>query len=93
LLKNKQRKSARQGKLANFQFYLDEEPGKTFEGITINVSPQGFNFLTRAAVDEGQVLAISKHTLPDYAGRKAKIIWVKKGPRYIEAGAEFNPQG
>jgi hypothetical protein len=87
-LEKKERKSARNKSLAKFQFYIDENAKRLFEGITINISPDGFGFLTETAVKEGQNITITKHTLPDFTGKKAYIIWVKKGSRYVEAGAK-----
>ncbi|MEJ2695081.1 MAG: PilZ domain-containing protein [Candidatus Sulfobium sp.] len=84
------RKVSRNGILANFQFYIDDKSKETFEGITINISPRGFGFLTETVVQEGQTITIKKHVLPDYKDRKAKVTWVKKVSRYISAGAQFD---
>ena len=86
----KERKAARAGILANFQFYIDERSKEIFEGLTMNISPHGFGFLTGTVIGEGQTITITKHSLPGFAGYKAKATWVKKRPRYFEAGAKFN---
>lgn len=87
-MEKKERKSARNKSLAKFQFYIDENARELFEGIIINISPHGFGFLTETIVKEGQAITITKHTLPDFTGKKAYVIWVKKGPRYVEVGAK-----
>jgi len=89
-LEKKERKSARNKSLAKFQFYIDENARELFEGITTNISPHGFGFLTGTVIGEGQTITITKHSLPGFAGYKAKATWVKKRPRYFEAGAKFN---
>jgi hypothetical protein len=88
-MEKKERKDTRRGILANFQFYIDEKSKEIFEGITLNVSSGGFGFLTETRVKEGQTITITRHTLPDFRGQKAKVIWVKKGPRYVEAGSKI----
>ena len=87
-MEKKERKSARNKSLAKFQFYIGENKRELFEGIIINISPHGFGFLTETIVKEGQTITITKHTPPDFTGKKAYVIWVKKGPRYVEAGAK-----
>jgi hypothetical protein len=79
---------ARDGIIANFRFFngISEE---IFEGITIDISSRGFGFLTQAGIKEGQTLTITEHMMPDVSGRKAFIKWLKKGPRYFEAGARY----
>jgi len=88
-LEKKERKATRRGILANFQFYIDEKPKELFEGITINVSSDGFGLLTDTIMKEGQTITITRHQLSDLRGQKAKVIWVKKGPRYVEAGLKI----
>jgi len=89
-VETKKRRSARHEILANFQFYIDERSKEIFAGITLNVSPEGFGFLTETSVQQGQIITITKHALPDLSGQKAKILWVKKGSHYLEAGSEVS---
>lgn len=84
------RKVSRNSVLANFQFCIDDKSKEIFEGITIDISPRGFGFLTEAVVKEGQNITIKKHAFPDYKDRKATVKWAKKGSRYISAGAQFD---
>ena len=88
--KKKERRVTRREVLANFQFYIDQKSKEIFEGLTMNISPHGFGFLTGIVIGEGQTITITKHSLPGFAGYKAKATWVKKRPRYFEAGAKFN---
>jgi PilZ domain len=92
-LGKKERKADRDGILANFQFYIDDRSKEILEGMTINISPHGFGFFTGIGVKEGQTITIikltRKSTMSDFANQKAKVIWVKKGSRYVEAGAKF----
>lgn len=85
----KTRKADRQGILANFKFCVDEAPEEMCEGITINVSDHGFGFLTEAEIRQGQTITVTKHALCGFPFPKAKVMWVIRGPRYAEAGAEF----
>ena len=88
-METKERKDARREILANFQFYIDERSRELFEGITTNVSSDGFSFLTKTMVEEGQTITITWHALPDFSGQKAKVIWVRRGPRSVEAGSKI----
>jgi hypothetical protein len=90
-LESKKRKVERDAILANFQFCLDGESEETYAGITMNVSSAGFGFLTETGVKPGQSMMIMEHTIPDLKGRSAKVIWTRRGRRYVEAGAEFTP--
>jgi PilZ domain len=92
-MKKEKRAVARDGILANFRFFIDDTSEKSSEGITTNVSLHGFGFLTGAPVKEGQILTITEHSISDFSGRRASVVWVKKGPRYFEAGAEFISEG
>ena len=84
-----ERKDARRGILANFQFRIDGNSEEVFNGMTTDVSSEGFGFLTETIVSEGQAITITKHALENFAGRRAKIIWVNKKARCVEAGAQF----
>jgi hypothetical protein len=88
-LKKKERNVAREGILANFRFFIGDISDEICEGITTDISSHGFGFLTEAAIKEGQILTITEHSVHDFSGRKASVIWVKKGPRYFEAGAKL----
>ncbi len=61
--------------------------------MTINTSPHGFGFFTKIDVKEGQTITIikltRKGTMSDFSGQKARVIWVKKGSSYVEAGARL----
>jgi hypothetical protein len=83
------RRVARNGVLAKFQFFINDKSTEIFEGITINISSEGFSFLTETVVKEGQTLTITKHSVPDYTDRKARVIWLRKGAHYVTAGAKF----
>ncbi len=88
-MEKKERKDTRRKILAHFQFYIDQKSKELFEGITLNISSDGFGFLTETNVKEGQTITITKHPLPDFSGQKAKVIWVRKGSRYVEAGSKI----
>lgn len=88
-MEKEKRAALREGTLANFRFFLDELAEKLYEGITTNISSDGFGFLTEVAIKEGQMLTIAEHYLPDFVGLKMTVLWVKKRPRYFEAGAEL----
>lgn len=79
------------GILANFQFYVEQHHKEICEGITLNISDSGFSFLTATEIRQGQTMTITKHSLPGFFCPKATVTWVKKGPRCIEAGADFYP--
>jgi CheY-like chemotaxis protein len=83
------RKVTRQGTVAKFTFVVGDKTGDVCEGITINISEHGFGFITEATFPEGQDIAVTTHDLPNIAGRKARVLWMKKGPRHYEAGAKF----
>ncbi len=85
-----ERQPGRCGILANFQFYVGENAKETCEGITLNISDRGFGFLTETEISQGQIITVTKHALPDFPCGKATVIWARKGPRCIEAGAEFH---
>jgi hypothetical protein len=87
----KERRPGRKGVLANFEFYVDGDPEEICQGITLNISSCGFGFLTEAKIREGQTITVTKHALSGLSCPKAKLTWVKKGPRCMEAGAEFQP--
>lgn len=86
--KKERRIVARDGILANFQFFNDLSE-EICEGITLNISSHGFSFLTQAVIEEGQTLTITRHMISDFSGRKAIIAWVKRDRRYFEAGARY----
>jgi hypothetical protein len=88
-METKERKDTGREILAKFQFYIDETSKELFEGITLNISSDGFGFLTRTMVKEGQTITITRHALPDFIGQKAKAIWVKRGSRSVEAGSKI----
>lgn len=79
------------GILANFQFYVDENAENICEGITLNISEKGFSFLTDTEIRQGQTITVTKHALRGHSRAKAKVAWVMKGRRYVEAGANFCP--
>jgi hypothetical protein len=91
----KERKTTREGILANFQFYFDDKSKEIFKGITFNASSHGLGFLTEIDVKEGQIITITKtkltrmNTTPDFAGQNATVVWVKKRGEYVEAGAKL----
>jgi PilZ domain len=87
----KERRSGRKGVLANFEFYVDGDSKEICEGITLNISDGGFGFLTEVEIREGQTITVTKHALSGLSCPKARVTWVKKGRRCIEAGAEFQP--
>ncbi len=87
-LVKKKRRGARQGIIANFQFYLDDRSEDVFDGLTVNISPHGFCFLTKARLQAGQTITITRHSAHDYTGQSAQVVWVKNEPSHIEAGAE-----
>lgn len=86
-----ERKDARRGILANFQFRIDGNSEEVFNGMTTDVSSEGFGFLTETIVTEGQTITITKHSLGNFSGRKARVIWVKKKTGCLEVGAELYP--
>jgi DNA-binding response OmpR family regulator len=94
ILGEKERKAARTGILADLQFYIGNKSEEIFEGMTVNISPHGLCFLTKTSMKEGQTITITKlarkSTMPDFIGQQAKVIWVKKGSHYDEAGVSFN---
>jgi CheY-like chemotaxis protein len=83
------RKDVRHGIIANFSFVVGGGSDDMREGITINISKNGFGFLTDEAFEKGQDIVVTKHDVPKVAGRKAKVAWVKKGPVHYSAGVEF----
>jgi len=83
------RRAVRLGMLANFQFSIDSKPADVFDGITLNISDDGIGFLTEAILTEGQAIIITSPVLPDFAGRKARVVWIKRDVRYFEVGAQF----
>lgn len=85
----KDRRPSRSGVLANFQFYIEEDYRGLCEGITLNISEGGFGFLTEADIRQGQTITVTKNALPGFPCSKAKVRWVRKGSRCMEAGAEF----
>ncbi|MGD0885167.1 MAG: hypothetical protein ABSA46_09905 [Thermodesulfovibrionales bacterium] len=88
-MEKKERKGTRQGILANFQFYIDEKSNELFEGLTLNISSDSCSFITEIILKEGQTITMTRHALPDFRGQKAKVIWVKKRSRYVEAGSQI----
>jgi hypothetical protein len=92
-LKKNDRKATRNGILADFQFYVDNKSEEIFEGMTVNISPDGLCFLTKTSIEEGQTITVTKlarnSTMPDFIGQRAKVIWVEKESRFIEAGVSF----
>jgi PilZ domain len=87
-LKNR-RKDVRHGIIANFSFVVGGRSEDMHEGITINISKNGFGFLTDEAFEKGQDIVVTKHDVPKVAGHKAKVAWVKKGPVHYHVGVEF----
>jgi CheY-like chemotaxis protein len=83
------RKDVRHGIVANFSFVAGGGSDDMREGITINISKNGFGFLTDEAFAQGQDIVVTKHDLPTVAGHKAKVVWVKKGPEHYSVGVEF----
>ena len=88
-MKDKERKDPRSGILANFQFSINGNSGEVFNGMTTDVSSIGFGFLTETVVTEGQTITITQHSLGNFTGRKARVVWVKKKTGCLEAGAEL----
>ncbi len=92
-MEKRERNEARDPILAYFQFYVDDNPKEIFEGMTRNISQLGFGFLTERSVKEGQSITITKltksSTMRDFTDQQAKVIWVKQGRRFIEAGVKF----
>lgn len=90
----KERKAPRDHILVDFQFYINNKSEEIFKGMTINVSQLGFGFVTERSVSEGQSITITKLTIKnamhDFTGQRAKVIWVKQGRLYVEAGVKFN---
>ena len=89
ILQKKKRKVARHRIIANFQFSIDGNSKEIFEGITTNISSNGFGSLTKTVVKEGQVITITTHSLPEFTGRKVHVVWVQKELFCVEAGAAF----
>jgi DNA-binding NarL/FixJ family response regulator len=93
-LERRERETVRDEILADFQFYIGNKPEEVFEGMTVNISLNGLCFLARTSVKEGQIITITKmakkSAMPDFTGRQAKVIWVKKGVHYDEAGVDFH---
>lgn len=87
------RKDMRCGIIANFQFVMGGRPGYVCEGVTVNISRNGFGFLTEAVFTQGQTITVTRHDLPDMAGCRARVVWVKEGPRHCHAGAQFVAAG
>lgn len=83
------RKDVRHGTVAKFEFVVGDGAEDICEGITINVSRNGFGFLTEKSFAEGQPIIVTKHDLPSLAGKEARVMWVRKGPRNYQAGAQF----
>jgi CheY-like chemotaxis protein len=83
------RKDIRHSTTADFRFVVGDRMRDVCEGITINISEHGFGFITEATFPEGQDIHVTGHDLPDIAGRKARVMWMKKGQRYYQAGAKF----
>lgn len=83
------RRDVRHGIVAHFQFVVGDGPGNVCEGITINISKHGFGFLTEAVFAEGQTIRVTDHDLRNIVGSKARVMWVRKGPRHYRAGVEF----
>lgn len=91
-MKQGERKDTRRGILANFQFSINGNAGEVFNGMTTDVSSDGFGFLTEVTVKEGQTLTVTKHALENLTGRRATVVWVKKKARCLEAGAQFHSE-
>jgi CheY-like chemotaxis protein len=83
------RKDVRHGIVANFSFVAGGGSDDMREGITINISRSGFGFLTDEVFAQGQDIVVTKHELPNVAGHKAKVAWVKKGSVHYHVGVEF----
>jgi DNA-binding response OmpR family regulator len=83
------RRDVRHGIVANFRFVLGNKPENICEGVTINISKHGFGFLTETAFTRGQTITVTGHDLPDMAGCRARVVWVREGPRHYRAGARF----
>jgi hypothetical protein len=58
------RRVARNGVLAKFQFFINDKSTEIFEGITINISSEGFSFLTETVVKEGQTPQQFRFSIP-----------------------------
>ncbi len=87
-MKNR-RKDLRHEIVANFQFVVGDKPDDVCEGITINISNNGFGFLTETGCKEGQDIMVTKHDVPRVAGQEATVMWVKKGPIHYNVGVKF----
>jgi PilZ domain len=83
------RKEVRHGIAANFQFVCGDNSEDICYGVTLSISTSGFGFLTLSILKEGQDIVVTKHDVPNLAGRKARVVWVKKGPAHYSAGVEF----
>jgi CheY-like chemotaxis protein len=83
------RKDVRHDIVANFSFVAGGGSDDMREGITINISKNGFGFLTDEAFAQGQDIVVTTHDLPKVAGHKAKVAWAKKGPVHYSVGVEF----
>jgi CheY-like chemotaxis protein len=83
------RNDVRHGIVSNFEFFLGDESEDICEGVTTNISKHGFGFLAEKAFTEGQVIVVTRHDVPDIAGRKARVLWTRKGSRHYQTGAKF----
>lgn len=83
------RREVRHEVVANFRFVLDENSEDICDGVTVNISKNGFGFLTQTSCREGQNIMVTKHDLPDITGRKARVLWVRKGSRHYQGGVRF----
>lgn len=86
------RKDLRHGIIANFEFIVGGR-ADVCEGVTFNISQHGFGFLTEAVFTQGQSITVTKHDLPNMAGCKARVVWVREGARHSRAGAQFVTAG
>jgi PilZ domain len=57
--------------------------------ITINISKNGFGFLTMEMSTKGQDILVINTDVPNVSGRKARVMWVKKGPAHYQVAVEF----
>jgi CheY-like chemotaxis protein len=79
--------------VSNFEFFLGNKSEDICGGVTINISKHGFGFLSEEAFTEGQVMVVTKHDVPYITGRKARVLWTRKGVRHYQAGAKFVAAG
>jgi CheY-like chemotaxis protein len=83
------RKDLRHRTIALFKFAANSEPQESCNGIITDFSQQGFRFLTEKSFAEGQTILVTEHNLPGFTASEAQVLWMTKGDRYFEAGAQI----